>query len=211
MLFEHWVNPYGNPSFLFIDDGRQFVARFFEKLHLSMRTKYQTTTAYNQETTGHVRVYDKTLITRLRQPISINQKDWGRDIQQWINACITQVNWSISITTFIFVLSKQPPTVLTMVPWTGVGFDGCSDSLHPVLRLHLLTRTKALKIDGDRSACRTKNWYRKDIDMNVQTFRKLKVCLFIYVSKTRRVVLLAEVDKVACRLFITIRSQVSGQ
>lgn len=65
MYVDHWVILYGIPEQLLMNNGSQFVGKFFNAACVLMGKKLKTTAAYHLLTNGQTERYNKTIIKRL--------------------------------------------------------------------------------------------------------------------------------------------------
>lgn len=112
----HWVFVYGPPKTVFLDDGRQFIARFFQETcrFIGMRNVYKTT--YNPKCKGQVERFNRTIITAPRHYIGNHPRQWDLLTGALNYAYNTQVHSSTSPAPFEMVLSRPPPHLQVQTP-----------------------------------------------------------------------------------------------
>lgn len=110
-FIHHWVYYYGPPDNLLSDNGKQFVARFFQDVCRILGVKNVFTTTYHPQCNGQVERYNRTLLAALRHYISDHPKDWDLYTDTLCYAYNTQVHSTTKFAPFELVLSRRPPAL----------------------------------------------------------------------------------------------------
>lgn len=80
-FFDHSSVWSGITSYLLTDSDAQFTSPFFVTICPLLSVKHLTTTAYNHQTSSQAKRYKKMILTRLRQYVADDQKDWDSFVQ----------------------------------------------------------------------------------------------------------------------------------
>lgn len=160
VFFDHCVISHDISTFLLIDNGPQFVRKFFATICTYLGVKHLTTMAYHPKTNGQVEQYNKTIVTCLCHYIVENQRDWDMFIQPLTHACSTQVHRSTNTTPFSVVISRHPPGP-AMLPEKRVLHTHVSqETTIQATRLALQERINELRARADKHARASEQQYR---------------------------------------------------
>lgn len=140
ICLDHWIMPFGIPTYLLTDNGSQIVGKFFATLCAFLGTKHLSTTAYHRETNLQTERYNKTIIARLRHYVAEHQKDWDHYIQSLTYSYDAQVHRSTGVTPFSLVLSMEPPGSKSTTNDTALPADSHGGMPVPHLKQQLLQR-----------------------------------------------------------------------
>ncbi|CAN8062284.1 unnamed protein product [Agarophyton chilense] len=110
-----WVFIYGPPKVLLSDNGKQFVAKFFQNVCRIMGIRNVFTTTYHPQCNGHVERFNRTLIAALRHSIEDHPKEWDKFTDTLCYAYNTQMHSSIKTAPFDLVLSRNPPALAVLL------------------------------------------------------------------------------------------------
>lgn len=75
IFLDHWIIPFGIPSYLLTDNGPQIVRKLFATVCGSLVVKHVTTTAYHPQTNCQAKRFNRTIVTRLRLYVTDHQRD----------------------------------------------------------------------------------------------------------------------------------------
>ena len=128
-FMEHWICPYGIPTYILTDNGPQFVAKIFDHLVTMLGVSHLRTTAYHPQTNGQAERYNRTLVTRLIHYVSEHQNDWDQFVQPLTYAYNTQVHRTTGFAPFELTLARAPKAPLAAYT------DVPADLLKPKRRL----------------------------------------------------------------------------
>ncbi|CAN8062790.1 unnamed protein product [Agarophyton chilense] len=114
-FLSHCVYPYGTLLYLLMDNGSQFVSKFFSQVCATLGIKYVTTTAYHPQTNDQAERFKCTLLNRLAHYVSEHQLDWDHYIGPLVYAYNTQVHASTGTMPFHLTLARAPPLIAVHV------------------------------------------------------------------------------------------------
>lgn len=109
---------YGISVCILKGDDPQFVGKIFNPSFCALSTQLMTTVAYPPSTNGQAKRNIKTVIDRLRHPVSERQKDWDDYIQTLTDAYNAQGYNFTCITPFRPALGREPFGSASTVPPT---------------------------------------------------------------------------------------------
>lgn len=104
VFFDHWVIPYGIPTFLFANNGKQSVIKFLANIYTYLGENHLTNTAYHHQTNAKVEQNNRTIVTRLRHYVAEQQRVWNTFVRPLTCLYDGQVHYPTSTAPFSFVL-----------------------------------------------------------------------------------------------------------
>ncbi|CAN8076113.1 unnamed protein product [Agarophyton chilense] len=110
-FIKHWVYVYGPPEVLLSDNGKQFVAKFFQNVCRILGIRNVFTTTYHPQCNGQVERYNRTLLAALLHYIADQPKEWEIYTDTLGYAYNTQVQTSTKAAPFDLVISRSPPSL----------------------------------------------------------------------------------------------------
>ena len=163
----HWVLPYGAPLKLLSDNGKQFTARFFQRVCNLLGVKNVYTTTYHPQTNGQVERFNRTLLAGIRSYSVEHPKDWDLYTDVLTYAYNSQENRMTRCTPFELVLSRPPPPLaLTPKPQGVVGESPSDYNARWMSWLQLLLERSS------RTLYREQARYKRNYDARVRTTRE---------------------------------------
>lgn len=117
-------------SFLFTDNGTQFVSKVFGMLCTHRGTNYMTTTACHSHTKGQVDRYNNTNVTRLRHNALTHQRDRDLIVQSLICSGNRHIHLCTKTTPSCFVLRRYLPISNTFGNPSALVAESVSEHTH---------------------------------------------------------------------------------
>lgn len=77
----YWIVLYGIPSFIFTDNDKKLVSKFFATLCRLLGVKHLTTAAYHPQTNEQPEVFNRTIVIRLWHFFAKHLRDWNTFVQ----------------------------------------------------------------------------------------------------------------------------------
>lgn len=93
-FMDHWICPFGIPTYLLSDNGPQFLRKFFQSLSSRLGIKHLTTTLYHPQTNGRGKRFNKIILTRMRHSVVEHLRNRDVFVQPLTYAHNTQVHRS---------------------------------------------------------------------------------------------------------------------
>ena len=158
---EHWVFVYGPPVTLLSDNGRQFVAKFFQAVCRILGTRNVFTTAYHPQTNGQTERFNRTLKSALRRYVAEHQKDWDLYSSALTFGYNTQTHSSTGFAPFDLVLSRTPAPV-------GIQNTPCVQGVQPrELKDRFLQHLRGMMHRASQTLQRSQERYKRNYDARV--------------------------------------------
>lgn len=110
-FLEYWVYAYGAAQYILTDNGKQFVAKFFDSVCGILGSKQYFTSAYHPRTDGQTERFNEAIVQRLRHYVVEPQTEWDQYLQPLAYSYITQVHQTTGTTPFHLVLTRHPPSI----------------------------------------------------------------------------------------------------
>jgi hypothetical protein len=140
-LARDWVAVNGIPLLLLIDNGTQFISKFFQTVCRLLGVKLLFNTAYHPSTNGQVERFNQTVLKSATNFVSEHQDDWDEIAGVATYAYNTTIQSTTGFAPFELILSRVPsPGILQ--PDIAFGGDDPPLSSKAVFRQNFLRRVE---------------------------------------------------------------------
>lgn len=135
VFFERWVNNFGIPTKVLIDNGPPFTSKFLATICTQQSVETITTTSYHPESNGQVKRFKQTVVSRLRYYVTGHRKDWDALVIPLTYACNAQDRKEAELLPFRLVLNRKPLGPVTICLSTVAGTPDANSAWSQHLRL----------------------------------------------------------------------------
>ena len=185
-IIHAWVVCYGPPDRILSDQGPQFMSNFFIAVMKVLGTKTVRTTAYDPQTNGQVKRYNRTMATQLRHYVTDNTRGWDELLPVLTMAYNSQPHRSTGTAPFELVVPGRIPSlsVRSLPPGTPLTRKGTLIDGSPLARKREFMAKLRQQIPAVAEAFqKTQQRYKRNFDWNVDA-RNERVRVGDYVHTT---------------------------